>query len=79
MGGHDNHGHNGDHHHASKRIQESDQEIVSKIRPIELIKHNPNLFHVNVFDLAAVEDLMGGTSWFLSGTAGAAFSYWYYA
>lgn len=39
MGGHDNHGHH--EVHTPKGIQESDEEIVAKIRSIELIKHNP--------------------------------------
>ena len=49
------HGHQGDHHghheHTNPHaIQETDEQLTQKVRPIELIKHNPNLFHVNAFD-----------------------------
>ena len=44
-----------DHHHGPKTnpnaIQESDDQLPLRVREIELIKHNPNLFHVDLFDL----------------------------
>jgi hypothetical protein len=47
--GHDNHhgGHEKVNPHA---VQETDVEITQRIRSVELIKHNPNVFHVSPFD-----------------------------
>lgn len=53
MGGH---GHD-DHHHEHTNpnaIQELDEQLPHKIREIEFIKHNPNLFHVSPFDAGNV-------------------------
>lgn len=50
MGGH---GHHDDGHGQKvneKNIKESDSEMPFKIRPIDLIKYNPNLFYVGIFD-----------------------------
>lgn len=77
MGGHDNHGHQ--EAHTPKGIQESDEEIVAKIRSIELIKHNPQAFHRDIFDLGSNVQLLGGGYWLASAGTGALFSYWYYA
>ena len=41
-------------------IQEADAELAGKIRSIELIKHNPQLFHRNLADPMTVCELMGG-------------------
>ena len=54
MGGHG--------HHISgnpNNVKEDDSELSSKIRSIELIKHNPQLFHLE-FNLANSLDLAGG-------------------
>lgn len=76
--GHDHHGSHGAHTnpHAT---QEADNELSLRIRPIELIKHNPNLFHVGFFDLNNGFQILGGTGWLASTFTGAAFGYWYYA
>jgi hypothetical protein len=51
MGGH---GHDDHHEHTNPHaIQESDEQMPHKIREIDLIKHNPNLFHVKLTDLGA--------------------------
>ena len=46
-------GHGADHAHVQgneNNIPESDEEIVYKIRPIDLIKHNPKHFYLWVYD-----------------------------
>jgi len=45
--GHDNHseGHQKTNPHA---VHEADADLPSRIRSIEFIKHNPNLFHVGL-------------------------------
>lgn len=75
--GHDHH----DHGHVktnSHAIPEGDGELPLRIRSIELIKHNPNLFHVPLFDSQGYE-ILGGAGWLTGTVAGAAFGYWYYA
>jgi hypothetical protein len=47
--GHDNHGAHAEHTNPHA-VQETDKELPLRIRSIELIKHNPNLFHVGLFD-----------------------------
>jgi hypothetical protein len=74
--GHDNHGHQKTNPHA---IQETDSELKQRIRSIELIKHNPNLFHVSLSDVGTGYQILGGTSWLVSTLGGAGFGYWYYA
>ena len=41
-------------------IKENDADLNSRIRPIEFIKHNPQLFHLNPFDLANQHEILGG-------------------
>ena len=43
-------------------IKETDEDIVSKIRPIELIKHNPQAFHLEPFCLCNLYNMSGGLS-----------------
>lgn len=75
--GHDNHhGHEKVNPHAT---QETDAEIVQRIRPIELIKHNPNVFHVSPFDLTQALQIAGGAGFEASVFAGAGFGWWYYS
>lgn len=73
-------GHGSDHHAPSKSnyMQESDEEMLQKIRPIELIKHNPNHFHVNPFDAPKAFEVVGGISWLTCTAVGGLFGYWYY-
>ena len=44
-------GHHDAHEGNPHNIKETDDEIKSKIRSIDLIKHNPNHFHLNPFEL----------------------------
>jgi hypothetical protein len=41
-------------------IKEEDSELSQKIRPLELIKHNPQMFHLNFFDFNNHFELVGG-------------------
>ena len=49
------------------------------MRPIELIKHNPNHFHVSPYDLPKTFEIMGGLPWAASTAVGGLFGYWYYS
>ena len=40
--------------------KEEDSSLSSKIRPIELIKHNPQVFYLNAFDMGSNFELVGG-------------------
>jgi hypothetical protein len=44
--GHDSHHGEGAAHTNPHATKESDTDLTLRIRPIELIKHNPNVFHV---------------------------------
>merc|ERR1719313_2162146 len=41
-------------------IKEDDATLSQKIRPIELIKHNPQLFHMDFFNLGNMYEILGG-------------------
>ena len=43
-----------------ENIKEADAELSSRIRPIEFIKHNPQLFHMNFFDVSQQYEILGG-------------------
>ena len=73
MGGHGHHDEGNLHN-----MQESDSDIVKKIRPIELIKHNPNLFHLEPLQPDTWWTVLGGTKWAATATTGTCFGYWYY-
>jgi len=49
-----------------------------KIREIDLIKHNPNMFHVSPFNPSGAYQILGGNSWLISTTVGGLFGYWYF-
>ena len=40
--------------------KEEDADMPLKIRPIELIKHNPNLFHLECFNMQNQYEIIGG-------------------
>ena len=40
--------------------KEEDSTLSSKIRPIELVKHNPQLFYLSAFDMGSNFELVGG-------------------
>ena len=57
MGG----GHHGPEIHGNPHnIKEEDHDISSKIRTIELIKHNPQVFHLNFYDWRNHWEVAGG-------------------
>ena len=76
--GHDSHdhGHSKTNPHA---IEEADKDLPLRMRSIELIKHNPNIFNVGLTDACAGYTILGGGAWLASTVAGAGFGYWYYA
>ena len=41
-------------------IKENDEDLKNRIRPIEFIKHNPQLFHLNFFSLSNQWEIAGG-------------------
>ena len=41
-------------------VKEEDADMSSRIRNIELIKHNPQLFHLDFFNLSNHFDIVGG-------------------
>ena len=41
-------------------IKEEDADLSSKIRPIEFIKHNPQLFHMDFWNLGNMYEILGG-------------------
>jgi hypothetical protein len=72
--GHDDHQDGGNDHN----IQESDEEITYKIRPIDLIKFNPNLFHLWVYDPSNIYNILGGAKYLATTAIGGFLGYWYY-
>jgi hypothetical protein len=54
----------GDHgpaiHGNNNNIKEEDSELSQKIRGIELIKHNPQMFYLNFYDVSNHFELAGG-------------------
>jgi hypothetical protein len=74
------HGHHDTHEHVNHHAtQEADDQLPLRVRPIELIKHNPNLFHVSPFDLPAVFEILGGAPFAASTALGGALGFWYYS
>ena len=53
--------------------------MLGKIQRIELIKFNPNHFHMDPFNPSNMYTILGGAPTLAFGTIGAAFSYSYYA
>ena len=58
--------------------QENDEDLKYKIRPIQLVMHNPNLFWLNPKNVCGVYETLGGLPWLLSATTGVAVSLSYY-
>lgn len=50
-----------------------------RIREINLIKYNPNMFHVGLFDVPKVYETIGGHSTLACEAIGGLFGYWYYS
>ena len=64
---------------ASKKIFEPDEQMPLKIRPIELIKHNPNMFHIEVSDMPKIYEILGGHEWLGSTVFGGILGWFYYS
>ena len=58
--------------------QEPDEELQFKIRPINLVMHNPNLFWVSPYDPVKAVQTLGGLPWLMSAGTGVALSLTYY-
>ena len=41
-------------------LKEADDDLKNRIRPIELVKHNPQLFHLNFWSSQNQYDILGG-------------------
>ena len=71
MGGHS--AHRNEHN-----MKETDEEMQGKIQRIELIKHNPNHFHMEFFNSSNMFNILGGAPAFAYAAFGAALSVGYY-
>jgi hypothetical protein len=65
-------------HRNEHNLKETDSEMQGKIQRIELIKHNPNNFHLEFFDTKNMVTILGGAPALAYGALGAAFTYGYY-
>ena len=61
-----------------ENIKEDDAELSSRIRPIELIKHNPQLFHMNFFDVGQQYEILGGYKTFAMQLLGGVLAFAYF-
>ena len=59
-------------------FQETDAEMQGKIQRIELIKHNPQNFHLNFFCACNWYNVLGGAPSMFFGAAGALFALTYF-
>ena len=59
------------------QLYEPDELMPYKIRPLDLIKYNPNMFHVNLFDSKATFQILGSYHWLTCTGLGAYFGYCY--
>ena len=50
-----------------------------RIRSIDFIKHNPNVYHVALSDVQNGYSILGGNGWLATTLTGAAFGNWYFA
>lgn len=73
------HGHGSHEPHGNmNNMIETDEVMPHKIRPIDLIKFNPNMFHMNPFDVNNIWNTLGGVKSAITAGSGALLSYWYY-
>ena len=73
MGGH------GPHIMGNERnMQETDEQMVGKIQRADLVKFNPNHFHMEFFNASNMYSVLGGAPTMAMGVFGAAVSYGYY-
>ena len=74
MGGH------GPHLAANEsNMKESDSEMQGKIQNAELVKYNPQNFHLAFWDAGNMYSILGGAPTMVCGALGAATSFGYYA
>ena len=59
-------------------MKESDIDMQGKIQRVDLVKFNPNNFHLEFFDANNMFSVLGGVPTMLSGALGAAGSFAYY-
>ena len=68
----------GNIHGNPENIQEADADLKQRIRPIELIKHNPQLFHLDFYDLSNHWAIVGGAKTAALAAIGGAISVAYF-
>ena len=74
MGGH------GPHIHGNEsNMQETDDQMTGKIQRVDLIKFNPNHFHMTFFSAESMYNILGGAPTMVCGAVGAVAAYGYYA
>ena len=72
-------GGHGPHIHGNpNNIQETDEELSYRIRSIELIKHNPQVFYLDFFNWQNHFDIAGGNKTLLFGLIGGQLSLMYF-
>ena len=59
-------------------VHENDEDLPYRIRPIQLVMHNPNFFWVSPWDARKSLEVVGGLPWLLSTTVGAGVAVTYY-
>lgn len=65
-------------HRNEHNIKETDEQMQAKIQRIELIKHNPNHFHLEFFNANNMFNILGGAPSMMFGALGALLSFGYY-
>ena len=75
MGHDEHHGHEGGH---SGPPTNGDLTLVYKIQPIDLVKHNPNIFWLSPFSVCSTYDIVGGHKTAFLTVAGASIAVKYY-
>ena len=58
--------------------QENDGDLPFKIRPIQLVMHNPNIFWVSPYDVPKAVEVLGGLPFLATAGLGAGISMTYY-
>ena len=77
MGG-DNHDHDHEVVHVNlNNIKETDAEMPYKVRDIELIKQNPNLFHMWIYSPADLLEIAGGPGFLATAALGGLLGFGY--
>ena len=59
-------------------MKEEDADLSSKVRPIEFIKHNPQLFHMDFWNASNMYTILGGAKTCFVGIVGGAVSTQYF-